>query len=151
MVSWLYVRCLWEFPLFVGNWTWAITDVQIHMSIFRTVKRVFMSCMMSTEDFGNTVIDWCQQKPNQIMTHLKIIISTKTPTSVQLAEKSNKFEASKSFQKSTSVLTINFIVKHVGIDYCAGGTHSTRGARTPNNSLFWFLPHHSLPSRCKPN
>ena len=68
------------------------------MWIPRAIERVFIYCMMSTEDTESTVVHWYQKQPHQIMARLKSVISTNIPAPVHLSEKTANLRQEKVFK-----------------------------------------------------
>lgn len=119
------------------------------MSISTEVKKsVEIRCKISSTNFEKDVIFWYWQKPNQALSYLIHVSSTKSPAQSHKGGKYNKVEARKNSQILTSILTINFIEKEdAAIYYCAGWTHSVRTVKAIHTRSPPWICAHPHPSR----
>lgn len=119
------------------------------MSISTEVKKsVEIRCKISSTNFEKDVIFWYWQKPNQALSYLIHVSSTKFPAQSHKGGKYNKVEARKNSQILTSILTINFIEKEdAAIYYCAGWTHSVRTVKAIHTRSPPWICAHPHPSR----
>ncbi|XP_064236509.1 T-cell receptor gamma alternate reading frame protein isoform X1 [Aotus nancymaae] len=100
---------------------------QFQLSISTEIKKsIDIPCKISSTNFETDVIHWYRQKPNQALEHLIYVALTKSSAGGSMGERSNKLEARKNSQTSTSILTIKSIEKEdMAIYYCAAWEYST--------------------------
>ncbi|KAL0619086.1 receptor gamma chain V region V108A [Plecturocebus cupreus] len=94
---------------------------QFQLSISTEIKKsIDIPCKISSTNFETDVIHWYRQKLNQALEHLIYVALTKSSAGASMGERSNKLEARKNSQTSTSILTIKSIEKEdMAIYYCA--------------------------------
>lgn len=92
---------------------------QLEISVTRARdKSAHIRCKVTIEAFGEEMIHWYRQKPDQSIEYL--IYVSGTFNSGSLGGKNNKLEASKNLAAFTSTLKVNFLEKEdEAVYYCA--------------------------------
>lgn len=108
--------------LFSSFWAFGLGQTkpkQLEISVTRARdKSAHIRCKVTIEAFGEEMIHWYRQKPDQSIEYL--IYVSGTFNSGSLGGKNNKLEASKNLAAFTSTLKVNFLEKEdEAVYYCA--------------------------------